>query len=184
MTQKERQIENITMLMKWNRFVLGYGIALTKGKDGLLYNPITGEIRRLRQNKYNQWILWGNSLGRLDRDYLRFMLPSSSIHVYNHIVAGVALGLFDNVKLEDAYINHKNYNGCDNCQYNLEVCTNSENVLHGQLRVHCINLGIWIEGVSIEAKIASLILKNYKGNRELISRALYKYLNKQAINKH
>ncbi|WP_024834047.1 HNH endonuclease [Ruminiclostridium josui] len=162
MTQREAQIRNIRALMSWNREYFPNGVALTNGKDGLFYSYTNGAITRLRLNKDNKWSFWGNGVGRLVRDYLQFQLPGSRINIYNHVVAAVALGLFDNANIKDAYINHKNYNGCDNRPNNLEICTNSENTLHGQFRVYCINLGIWTEGISIEAKEAIRFLRSLK----------------------
>lgn len=170
MTHEENRVRKIEMLRRWERKHYKHGVLLLNGDVGLFYFYANGAIKRASLDSSGKLKYYGENLGRLKNGYLVFRLSGSSINVYNHIVAGVALGLFDNVDIRRVQINHKNYNGIDNRPENLEICSVSENCLHRRFREICIKLGVWREGMSIEAKKAAFILKSSKGYEHKLMR--------------
>lgn len=59
-----------------------------------------------------------------------------NMQVMEHIIVAIAYGMFDGLDIETIYnmvVNHKNNNREDNSLDNLELCTRSENSIHGSV---------------------------------------------------
>ena len=158
-----KKLINCQNKIKWLR-----GLNRICYKDGVViggiffYNSGTGDVRRVRHNKQGKLTL-GNVINKQGRNYFQIKIIGTDSYIYQHIIAAVALGLYDDIEdeaIEKMQVNHKNGNGLDNRKENLEVVTRSHNVLHAKAMKKLKQRGIWNENLIMTAQAAVYMLQH------------------------
>lgn len=123
----------------------------------------TGIVRRVLVNKQGELKLYNREVNVATKNYLRVSIPGTNYYLYQHIIAAVGLGLYDNIAdkdLKGLIINHKNGDGFNNRPQNIEVVTHSLNTRHGWAIKALKQRGLWDGKLAMSAQAADYMMEN------------------------
>ncbi|HAN10522.1 MAG TPA: hypothetical protein DCP90_07900 [Clostridiales bacterium] len=179
---EQARVENIKSLRRLKRLISVNGVVkdpltgMALGKsdlpDGVIignkntrvfYNPRTGEIPIVYNNKDNVWTTRNGSMESLTNDgaYWQRNVPDLGQNIKSHVIAMVAMGEYDTDESLKLEVNHLNWEGTDNYYFNLELATRAQNIAHRNLKQKLIENNLWEDGMKVNAETAAKIMANW-----------------------
>lgn len=187
LSNMDRKALKVDIMRNLPRVTFNNATILVTSEDetvGVAYVYADGSIHRAVKGldgnwSYNEGTCYCNTTSKYKWTELpmtkRYTGTAKGLQVGAHVIAGVVLGLYDNVDIDMLRVyelNHKNWICDDNRPVNMEVVTKGDNTNHRVLKQLLIDDGSYVEGMSFEAKVVTDAMKSAKGDIAYMKRLL------------